>query len=76
MRIIDVNDVRYQVISELTTQDEEFITRLSDLYKERYSDFFLLRSQPNPAIDPHHLICRRIDEADFEEINETGVIEG
>lgn len=76
MRIIDVNDVRYQVISELTTQDEEFITRLSDLYKERYSDFFLLRSQPNPAVKPHHLICRLIEDAKFEEINDTDVIEG
>jgi len=68
MRIIDIDDKRYQVIKEITTQDEDFINRLSDLYKERCSDFFLLKSQPNPAVDPHHLICRIIDDADYVEL--------
>lgn len=74
MRIIDVGDKRYQVVSQIDSQDAEFVNKLSDLYKERYNDFFLLRAQPNPAVEPHHLICRLIEEAKFEEIDETGVI--
>jgi hypothetical protein len=69
MRIIEVDDVRYQVIKELSAGNEEFVEKLSAHYKDRYPDFVLLKAKPNPAVEEHHLICRRIDDADFEEIS-------
>jgi hypothetical protein len=71
MRIIDVGDDRYQVVSQINSQNKEFIDKLTELYKERYNDFFLLKSQPNPEVNPHHLICRKIAEAEFTEIKTT-----
>ncbi len=66
MRIVDVDDTRYQIISEITSTDQEFIDKLRKFYDERYSDFVLLR----PVGGGTQLICRRIDVADYEEITE------
>lgn len=67
MKIIEVDDVKYQVIKEISSGDGEFVEKLSNHYKERYGDFVLLKAKPNPAVEEHHLICRRIDEAEYEE---------
>jgi len=68
MKIIEINEDKYQVIREVNTMDEEIIEKLVSKYKEIYDDFFLLRSNPNPTIDQHHLMCRKIDDIEFEEI--------
>jgi len=68
MRIIDVGNERYQVVSQIDSQNQDFIDRLSEMYKDRYNDFFLLKAQENPAVKPHHLICRKIDDAKYVEL--------
>ena len=79
MKIIEIDDVKYQVIKELTTDNPDFINRLSDLYKDRYNDFVLIKTKPRNGVvemEARHLICRRIGDADFEEISDTDAIEG
>ena len=39
MKIIEVDDVKYHVVKELSTNDPVFLERISDLYKDRYNDF-------------------------------------
>ena len=66
MRIIEVNGEKYHVVKEISSKDEEFLEKLKSLYDERYSDFVLLRAVPNPAVEEHHLICRKIEDAVLE----------
>ena len=61
MRIIEVGDDKYQVIKEIRSNDDQFLSRLTELYKNRYNDFHLLRGNAN-------LICRKIDDIEYEEI--------
>ena len=68
MRIINIGDDRYHVISQIDSQNQDFIDKLSEMYKERHNDFFLLKAQQNPSVNPHHLICRKIEDADYEEL--------
>jgi len=68
MRIIDIGQDRYQVISQIDSQNEDFIKKLTKLYKDRYNDFFLLKTPSKPSVKPHHLICRKIDDADYVEL--------
>ena len=69
MRIVDVGDERYQVLHEIPSFNVEFIDRLKELYKGRNDDRAILKSIENPAHPPHHLICRKIENAEYEEIN-------
>ena len=68
MKIIDVDDERYQVCSRIESQDEDFINKLTELYKDRYNDFFLLKAKDSPATKPHHLICRKLDDANYNNV--------
>jgi hypothetical protein len=70
MKIIEIGDDKYQVIREVTSKDEDFINKLAEKYKTIYDDFFLLRSNPNPATEQHHLMCRKMDDIEFYEIKE------
>ncbi len=69
MRLIEVNDEKYQVLKEIHTIDDDFVSKITEMYKERYNDFFLLKAVENPAVQPHFLICRKIDDIEFEPIN-------
>ena len=65
IKIVEVNDVKYQVIREISGVDEELVNLISKRYGEWYDDFVLLRSKQNPAVELHHLACRVIDDVDF-----------
>ena len=71
MRLIEVGDDKYQVLRQIESQDPEFIERIKKLYGERYNDFFLLEAKTNPAVQAHHLICRKIDDIEFEDVDTT-----
>lgn len=64
VKIVEIDDVKYQVIREIGGTDEELIERISKKYGEWCDDFVLLRAKPNPAVELHHLVCRRIDDVD------------
>ena len=67
MRIIDIGENRYYVIRELRTLDDDFMAKIKEIYG-RYNDFVLLKGPENPTTPEHYLVCRRIDDAEFEEI--------
>ena len=72
MRLIEVDDVKYQVLSEVAESQREFITKLKGWYKDRSGEIRLLHSKSGGP----YLICRRIDEVEYEEIGGAGVIKG
>jgi len=73
MRIIDIGEDRYHVIKVIESQDEEFVSKLVEFYKERHNDFFLIREKAHAGVvdvEPRHLLCRHIDDAEWEEVPE------
>lgn len=71
MRIIEIDDEKYDVFREVASKDEDVVKELNEIYKERYSDFVLLKSKENPTIGEHYLLCRKIEDSEFEAINES-----
>lgn len=70
MRLIEVDDVKYHVLSQVEENQREFISKLKKWYKDRSGEIRLLHSKSGGP----YLICRRIDDAEYEEIGGADVI--
>lgn len=70
MRIQEIDGVKYHVIKSISEENKRLVDALSERYKEQHKDFVLLKTAGHAGVadvEPHYLLCRRIDEADYEE---------
>lgn len=69
MQIIDIGDTRFQVIREISG-NEESAKKYRSIYEINYPDFKLIKK--NKRVDSYssYLLCREIENADFKDIVE------
>lgn len=70
MRIEEIDGVKYHVVKSISADSEQLVHSLSERYKEQYNDFVLLKKVGTAGVvevEPHYLLCRKIEDADYEE---------
>ena len=70
MRIEEIDGVKYHVVKVISSESEQLVNSLSERYKEQHKDFVLLKKVGTAGVvevEPHYLLCRKIDDADYDE---------
>ena len=70
MRIKEIDGVKYHVIQSISEENKKLVDALAERHRENYSDFVLLKTKGSAGVvdvEPHYLLCRKIEDAEIEE---------
>ena len=65
-----IDGVKYHVVKVISSESEKLVQALSERYKEQHKDFVLLKTSGSAGVvdvEPHYLLCRKIEDAEYEE---------
>jgi hypothetical protein len=68
METIKIGEDSYDVIRRIVSKDTEKMKQIKGWYSDVYADLVLLKSNKSTSDSIEYILCRKIEDGDFEEV--------